>query len=225
MLIIGIAGLMGSGKDTAANIIKSEIYPNEKVKILKFATRLKKSVAALLDVSEEMLEDRKFKDSYVEELKSYAVDFWFDEKQKKHWGNQMYNTEYFNTTNERDLFINTKNVIVKDTQVVKPTVRQLLQEYGTKFLRGYNKEVHINFMKSEINKYKDYDVLIISDVRFHNELEFIVKYENSATLGLLRNVKGSRHASEDLTVVNNCEYLIDNNKDIEELTERLKSIF
>jgi len=223
MLIIGIAGLMGSGKDTAAEIIKSEIYPNEKVKILKFATRLKKSVAALLNVPEEMLEDREFKDSVIEEFKTYALDFWCDEKQKTHWGTKMYNTEYFSTMKERSSFAN--NVIVKGTHTVKPTVRQLLQEYGTKFLRGYNKEVHINFIKSEIQKNQDCDVIIISDVRFHNELEFIVGYENSVTLGLLRQTESNKHASEDLTVVNNCEYIIDNNKDIDSLTEQLKSIF
>lgn len=56
MAIIGISGVIGSGKNTVANIIADEILRDQGYKIISFAARLKDCVSALFQWDRSLLE-------------------------------------------------------------------------------------------------------------------------------------------------------------------------
>lgn len=64
MSIIGIHGLIGSGKDTVANIIK-KIDAERDWKIKKFASKLKQIATILTGIPSEMFENQDFKKTYL----------------------------------------------------------------------------------------------------------------------------------------------------------------
>ena len=71
------------------------------------------------------------------------------------------------------------------------TLREFLQKFGC-FMRDLNQDCWINYVKSEMNKY---DVVIIPDVRFQNEAEFVQKNGILVRLESKRCLK-SDHISE-----------------------------
>ena len=94
-MIIGISGLIGSGKNTCADFIK-EILPEYHFEYLSFAARLKDMVAVLFNWDREMLEGKTEKSrawrmepdpfwSEKNQLRIYPKEgfakfWWFDEK-------------------------------------------------------------------------------------------------------------------------------------------------
>lgn len=132
-----------------------------------------------------------------------------------------------------------KNKINKNS-----TLREVLQIVGTELLReGFNKNVHVASTMANI---KDKDNVIITDMRFPNELKAIEardgicirvirpstqdsngvckekcqNYPNCKPCGGIQ----SEHESETALDDYDFDYIIDNNGTIEELIEKVRQI-
>ena len=125
-----------------------------------------------------------------------------------------------------------KNKINKNS-----TLREVLQIVGTELLReGFNKNVHVASTMANI---KDKDNVIITDMRFPNELE-AVKKRGGITIRVNRPCdicggsgyhkmscpvsKSGEHYSEIALDSAAFDFVINNNKDIEHLVKEVKKI-
>ena len=106
------------------------------------------------------------------------------------------------------------------------TYRQLLEQIGTEKMRGLWDDIWI---KNAISKYKnpDYDVTLIDDMRFPNELKEVVK-EGGTTIRLTRKIANdSTHISN--TILDSCcswDYVVHNQDDTKcQLEEKVKQLF
>ena len=125
-----------------------------------------------------------------------------------------------------------KNKINKNS-----TLREVLQIVGTELLReGFNKNVHVASTMANI---KDKDNVIITDLRFPNELE-AVKKRGGITIRVNRpcNIcggsgyhkmscpvsKSGEHYSETAIDKSKFDYVIENSGSIEELIEKVREI-
>lgn len=111
--------------------------------------------------------------------------------------------------------------------IVSP--RQLMQWWGTEAVRvGAYEDAWIDAVQSEIDK-SEGDVFIISDTRFDNEAEQIIKKNLSANVLCIRVHRGekvqvSKHASEAGISDKYVDYDIQNNGSIADLMDSLHNI-
>lgn len=125
-----------------------------------------------------------------------------------------------------------KNKINKNS-----TLREVLQIVGTELLReGFNKNIHVASTMANI---KDKDNVIITDMRFPNELE-AVKKRGGITIRVNRPCeicggsgyhkmscpvsKSGEHYSETALDNSTFDYVIDNNGTISELIDKIRNI-
>ena len=125
-----------------------------------------------------------------------------------------------------------KNKINKNS-----TLREVLQIVGTELLReGFNKNVHVASTMANI---KDKDNVIITDMRFPNELE-AVKKRGGITIRVNRPCdicggsgyhkmscpvsKSGEHYSETAIDKSKFDYVVNNDSDIQSLIEKVKEI-
>ena len=110
-----------------------------------------------------------------------------------------------------------KNKINKNS-----TLREVLQIVGTELLReGFNKNVHVASTMANI---KDKDNVIITDLRFPNEME-AVKKKGGITIRVNRpGLTKSNHLSETSLDSAEFDYEIDNNGTISDLVDKIRNI-
>ena len=117
-----------------------------------------------------------------------------------------------------------KNKITK-----KSTIRDVMQVLGTDLLRqGFNNNIHV---AATLGSIKENEKVIITDLRFPNELEAIKKH-NGITIRINRGlvertgkmIQGPEHISE--TALDNAEfdYVIENDCTIDDLIEKVREI-
>ena len=234
-MIIGINGKIGSGKDTVGKIIQGLIvakehnvlnpnfewiekyHINSSFEIKKFAGKLKQTASLLTGIPVEKFEDQEFKKTYLGE----------------EW-NSPYNIPFSGPD------------FVKHDGAM--TVRTLLQRLGTEAMRdGLHTNVWVNALfadyKALHKKEKQitpvdtsfdestYPNWIITDMRFENELEAIVK-RKGITIRVVRDyaLRGgpedpkNLHPSETSLDDAIMHYEIINDGTIEDLIERVKEI-
>jgi len=111
--------------------------------------------------------------------------------------------------------------------------RRLLQVIGTNAGREYNSNIWVEKMHEQLlhektfeeSKNKDVDtIIIIDDLRFNNEAEFIIKWK-----GIIINITrpgydGDAHVSEIGILDEYVDYTINNDGTIEELKNKLLEI-
>lgn len=111
--------------------------------------------------------------------------------------------------------------------------RELLQQLGVELIKNnIDDKMLIRRIIEDINVYSYfYDVIIISDARFTEEIEDIKNIFNDVTVihikGLDNNLteEQKKHATEiSLDNYNNYDYEIDNTNSIDELKDRIKEI-
>lgn len=102
------------------------------------------------------------------------------------------------------------------------TVRELLQKFGTAIREGVDPDF---WVKSLFNIYEDKDFIIIPDVRFPNEAKAI-KDRGGILIRIERDGAGAgNHISETaLDDYKEWDYVINNNKSLEELKKMGKNI-
>lgn len=207
MSIIGIAGRMGSGKNTVGDIIEKLCLTNNgpKFEQKSFAGKLKQIASLLTGIDVKDFEDQEFKKSYL----------------GAEWG-----TVESNPLNAVPVFEN-----IEFNHLM--SVREFLQKLGTEAIRdGLHPNALVNALMCEYKRPKmsEYSPSnwIITDVRFPNELEAIEDV-NGLTIKVIRPVKKSKttarlHPSETSLDKARFNYTIFNNGSIEDLIEKVRQI-
>lgn len=207
-MIIGITGLIGSGKDTAANYL----ITHHKFKKESFANSLKDAIASVFGWDRELLEGQS---KHSREWRE-QIDEWWSERLG-----------------------------------MKITPRWVLQYWGTEVCRkGFHDDIWIASVENKLRKTKD--DIVISDVRFPNELMAIKNaggmtirinrgenpewYQSAIdfnkgpngnsgwALGKAKLDKLKIHASEYSSIGLSYDHEIDNNGTIDDLHHSLESI-
>ena len=242
MSIIGISGRIGSGKDTVGKIIQY-LTANEEVKkittleewldsddlngrdfnwkIKKFAGKLKQIASLLTGFDVEKFEDQEFKKNLLD----------------VEWGTVQ------------DVPLNSIPPFADIQFNVMMTVREFLQKLGTEVMReGLHKNVWVNALfadyKCSADKFiriteenleewqeGEYPNWIITDMRFPNELEAVVK-RNGITIRVVRPsfmvdgkvIAKDLHPSETALDDAKFDYEIINDGTMEELVKKVREI-
>ena len=221
MSIIGIAGRMGSGKNTVGYIIEKLCLTNNgpKFEQKSFAGKLKQMASLLTGIPVKDFEDQEFKKSYL----------------GAEWG-----TIESNPLNSIPVFEN-----IEFNHLM--SVREFLQKLGTEAMRdGLHTNVWVNALFAD---YKagdpEYDAFypnwIITDMRFPNEME-AVKERKGITIRVVRDnpsvetltkedvirtfniLRHTEHPSETALDDAKFNYEIINNGSIEDLIAKVRQI-
>jgi hypothetical protein len=109
------------------------------------------------------------------------------------------------------------------------TCRRLLLDLGTSVGRSYNDNIWLDNLSTLINKkLKNYDVIIVMDARFENEINFLKK-EGFSCVRVLRNTEYKVNHPSDINQDNidnsffDC--IIENNQDMKALKLLTKQYF
>ena len=117
-----------------------------------------------------------------------------------------------------------KNKITK-----KSTIRDIMQVLGTDLLRqGFNNNIHV---AATLGSIKENEKVIITDMRFPNELEAIKKH-NGITIRINRGlvertgkmIQGPEHISETALDDAEFDYVIENDCTIDDLIKKVREI-
>lgn len=146
--VIGLTGVKGSGKSTAAKIIQ-EIYPNFIEKAL--ASKLKNVCSKVLNIPRENFDISNLKEIDLENF------IHFNEEQLINILNH-FNREY-----------DIDKHIKPHLGIVLRTPREVAQYVGTEVLRSFSAEIHCEEIEKELLANNTY---IISDIRFPNEFDY-----------------------------------------------------
>lgn len=196
-MIIGIAGKMGSGKDSVAKIIQ-KLQPEMDWRIEKFAGKLKSITALITGVPIYKLEDQEFKDQQIGE----------------EWGMtyrelmQILGTEGFRNSVHPNIWVNAMYADYKKHLKTIPT--------GS---FASDNSVVTSYTESWV-----YPNWLITDVRFINEAESIRK-RRYPLIRVTRNQDTGSHSSE--TALDNYkrfDFEIDNSGSIYHLEEQVRRI-
>ena len=209
--LISVSGKKGSGKNLVAAIITDLTYDQAHWEVKSFADKLKYITCSLIGCTREQLENREFKE------KELGEEWWY-------W--------CIFKTSQRVSYLDNKEFDKSDLSVnlIKPTVRELLQEVGTDAMRNViHPNIWVNGLFADYNASSKW---IISDTRFPNEIESIKKH-NGLTIRINRDsflrtgkvFDTDNHESETaLDDYQGFDYVINNNGTIKALKEVVKDI-
>ena len=186
--VIGFAGRLASGKTELASICEKYGYQK-----LYFALPLKQLCADLLGISITELNILK--------RNNCVIDYFVTE-------------ECVNDIHKcTDIPFEDVNKIIGG-KIIK-NVRELLQVVGTDVIRHFNKDWHVNKIKSMIESDKQY---VIDDVRFPNEKKMIEEMGGTCWYVIRPNVLNvSNHESETALKWKQFENVIINDNTLETL--------
>lgn len=250
-MILSVSGKISSGKDTVGKIIQYLIqkrkddfirnqmsfdefnekyellyskYISENWQIKKFAGKLKQIVSILTGIPVEDLEKQEVKDRVLGE------EWWY----------YLIETTTLNhvTKYKRYPYLENKHSY-SEQSLIKPTIRQFLQELGTEAMRDViHPNIWVNALFSDyIPREGDkkgslfYPNWIITDMRFPNELQAI-KDRGGITIRVNRSnmfdaaIKSLKIEHQSETALDNAEFdeVIENNGSIDDLVEKVKLI-
>lgn len=205
-MIIGISGKIGSGKDTAAELLQ-ELYPEANFEIKKFAGKLKQVASMLTGIAIEKFEDQEFKKTHL----------------GPEWSSFIYIGEFKdqlveNRMTVRELLQKLGTEAMREGLHQNVWVNSLFADYLAKTIATGTSEFDVT----------EKDVLpnwIITDVRFANEAIAVKKR------GILIRIERdnlsftSNHSSEtSLDNYSDFDYVIKNNGSIEDLRAELSKL-
>jgi hypothetical protein len=156
--IVGIHGNTGAGKDTVAD------HMNRKhgFHVVAFAEAVKRDLVAMFDVSPNLFSDRRFKTDATDLLSLGRTN----------------HSEFL------DWYVSTANGEMEAAALgaglltLPRSPRWLMQTYGTDYRRASNPNYWIDRLSDTISTFPVDHNIVISDVRFQNEADF-VKAESS----------------------------------------------
>jgi hypothetical protein len=194
-MIIGISGYAGSGKDTAAAIIKRIDNTWE---VRKFAHKLKVVAEILTGIPCEDLNRQDVKESNL-------PDMW------DVWG--------YKGRNDGDAVF---PVYTGEPYRRSMTAREFLQKLGTDAIRnGLHEDAWVNALMSEYNSQCKW---IITDVRFPNEYDAICR-AGGVMVRINRGSPVNNHPSETALDRYEYQYVIDNNGSMAEFEEKVEYFY
>lgn len=206
--LISISGKMGSGKDTAGEIIKDLLEENVGPywDIKKFASGVKEVASLILGIDVLQFENQEFKNSYLPECWNTHKAVFTDRSDFHGW----------------------------EVETNRMTVREFLQKLGTEAMRdGLHEDVWVNKLMREYEYYnkmvphvddKSFPRWIITDTRFPNEYAAL-KEKEALFIKIERpGLELNNHPSETSLDNHEFNYVINNDKDFYHLKEELKKI-
>jgi hypothetical protein len=209
LMVVAFSAKKGGGKTTISNELVKLLSENNEVEKIAFADPIYRHCLILnwYVIFYEYIKDN-MDQSRLEDIASY---FKYDEISESiiNWMKSH------------------KHIQISDNV----TLRKWLQLYGTNVWRFAKPNIWIDLHRSKLDKELNSEKLIIvDDLRFVNELEYINEY-NGKTIRLLRGDTTDNHISENnLDNNSNWDYVCDNkNQSVEETTNEiynwLKSVF
>jgi hypothetical protein len=228
-LIIGISGLCGSGKDTVKCMI--ELYYNYKPKTfdefinlynkfsenklnknydvtaaVAFADKLKEICSVMYGIDLNIFYDREVKNNMYINIKTHALI--------------NYSPEIAKSIISADYYYNNIDTLYSDDKDYHISIRELMVYVGTYLVRfNVGDEFFIRVVNNFINKNYDKDAIIVSDVRFDNEFDFIKRKHGVTILVKNNRVSKLQNIAENLTDDQSLDfdYEISNNGSIYDL--------
>lgn len=224
-MVIGLCGKAGSGKDTTARIIKEfllEDRGNRIIQTVAFGDKVKEVASALFGVPLEYFYDREYKETFFcPATKEYKTKLSVADIECKDITVSRYTRECMNPDN---MFICTNKYI---------KLRGLLHYVGD-FMKRNNENIWIDAVRYMFNNNTNVSAIIISDIRYENELDFCIKTkhrnEHSIIIKLVNTDNPSTffnhtHSSENDLNNNNIQYVITwNGTDVDYLKRVIKRI-
>lgn len=247
-VIYAISGKANSGKDTIASIILylsakgfpdnitfeeqylEWYYNRNKYKMLHnnlhFADSLKNILSLLFNIDKSVFNDRYKKDNFYLRLSDYELvnkqDIEKSEDNTIITNEDLIDMDLNTCTYHLSQF-NFKNIYI--------SIRALMQYFGTNICRkSIDENIWIKNLLKQINKLYD-DVICVSDVRFKNEQEALLRLEDTnnykvitiKTIRPINNfIQDNSHESERINF--NCGYEI-MNEDLRALFRTIKKIY
>lgn len=213
--LIGLHGKKQSGKDTTGEILSNiSGYPT-----FAFADTLKKFCGEIFP--ELNYQDLWGPEKNKEKIRVLEIDY---PKERVLQSYHEYLSRFMPSITDpevffrfcRDVFVNNRIEFTENFIRIKDSPRRLLQLIGTEFARGINDNIWIEIAEQE---YKDQGSLIITDVRFKNEAEWIHKKGGSVIQIIGRDNSGSKdlHSSESGIPGDLIDVKLDNSGDIKDL--------
>lgn len=198
-IIIGVTGLAGSGKDVFADIGVNEYNA---IKI-PFAKAVKEEVT-------EFLIDNKI---------PFANNNLYGTQEDKE---QLF---LYNSIKNNDIKQLLKGVVISINGNLCCSFRSLLQIWGTEYRRTQDPNYWI---KKAFEQCNENNLYIISDCRFHNELDSIRMY-NGYIVKIIKpdvmSISNMNHSSEsELRDSTNWDYKIDNNSTLEDYQNKCRLV-
>lgn len=170
--IVGICGNLGSGKDTSAGILKLYGY-----KHLAFAWHIKKFIQKVFLFTDDQLwgpsEQRNARDprSCEDWRNSVGVESYYSIRSTEY---NRHKGEFLQALFPNDKYLHMEsldnwfNICRKNFP--DPSPRQLLQTLGTEWGRAIDPDI---WAKATLREAQKYEKVVISDVRFLNEVDLI----------------------------------------------------
>lgn len=167
--IVGICGNLGSGKDTSAGILKLYGY-----KHLAFAWHIKQFLQEVFEFTDDQLwGPSEFRNA--PEPESIDNDYYWENNKHRFYDNSrdfvnklFLDENAVKKNNYHALLINWFEQCEKDFP--NPSPRQLLQTLGTEWGRAIDPDI---WAKATLREAQKYEKVVISDVRFLNEVDLI----------------------------------------------------
>nr|BFD64809.1 hypothetical protein BdHM001_34900 [Bdellovibrio sp. HM001] len=238
--IITLVGLAKSGKSTALEVIKRLCEAQE----VQLAKHLKDVTSMVLNIHRPDMDDQRYKELQFGHLPYDAnlVEFlgrrfyqktgltWFYERGNRTMKPVVLNlVDLMTVIDLFDIPVTNDNVdkLEKFVGKVIRTPREGAQFLGTDVLREFDPDIHVNFAKKKMDPSK---VAVVSDSRFHNELDAFAG-PNTLSLFILRNAVippdlSKAHPSERgvLEVGERCQFKIENNGSLKDFEERITAL-
>lgn len=105
------------------------------------------------------------------------------------------------------------------------TVRQLLIDLGTELGRSYNENIWINAFDHELNlAIKTNRLIIVTDVRFENEFEYLKKkgfYQIKLNRHSQNSINHISETNQDSISDNKYDFIVDNNGSLKDLKNKV----
>ena len=198
-LVIGICGSKRVGKDTLANFV---IQKNSNFKVIHFADSLKELCADIFDI---------------------PIDYFINDKLKD---NKL--TIPINMDSYLSIMIEHTGINIVPRSKVAISYRQILQFFGTEYVRHVCDDFWLKSVKSRIDLIdSENKLVIIPDLRFLNEFDFIKSFDKNVVIRLTREdvVVDTGHASESESLEIKEDILIESeNNDFSKINELSDSI-
>lgn len=200
MLVISLSGNIGSGKDTICSDLIDYLTDEYSLSCKRFffADKLKEFCTDVFGLDYHLVHGtQQDKDTYT------------DYKWEDMPGVIITSGEIPNFTKINFGFGNNNTFIAHTPGNM--TIREILQFFGTEICRKMYNNIWVDALIRQINNSK-HDVKIITDTRFHNEMDALKKH-GAVLIRLLRSshTVGLDHNSElELSTYQNYDYILDN---------------
>ena len=205
-MIISISGKIGSGKDTAADIIM-ELANDKQWEVKKWAGKLKEVASLLTGIPKEKFEDQEFKKTNLSSEWNKPV----------YLKGELVSSEPMTV---RDLLQLLGTEAMRNGLHTDTWVNALMSEYKTS--NGVDTKEEGDGDGVVADKF-----WIITDTRFPNELAAVIRHE-AITIKIVRNSGnhiGVTHSSERaLDHYENWDFVVDNDGTIDDLRTKIFNI-